>query len=121
MKRLLALAAAASLLAGCGPAAAGPGETFVEAPGPAGPLKGTMLTPPGSPKAPLVLIIPGSGPIDRDGNGAGGIKAASYRLLAEALASNGVASVRIDKRGMFASAAAGDGNHVTMAGYGQDL
>lgn len=95
-------------------------EAYVEASGPLGPLKGTMLSP--AADAPVVLIIPGSGPTDRDGNSPLGIKAASYRLLAEALAERGVASVRIDKRGMFASAAAvPDGNAVTIADYAADV
>ena len=49
-----------------------------------------------------MVIIPGSGPTDRDGNSPQGLKAASYRLLAEELAAKGVSTVRIDKRGMFA-------------------
>jgi pimeloyl-ACP methyl ester carboxylesterase len=100
---------------------AAPLETFVEAQGPTGELKGTMLAPADAAKPPLVLIIPGSGPTDRDGDSPMGVKAASYRLLAAALADEGVASVRIDKRGMFASAGAGDPNHVTMAAYAQDV
>jgi pimeloyl-ACP methyl ester carboxylesterase len=47
---------------------------------------------PGSGAAPVVLIIPGSGPTDRDGNSPWGVKAASYRLLAEALAEKGLAA-----------------------------
>jgi uncharacterized protein len=97
-----------------------PTETFVEAPGPLGALKGTMLSPARG-DVPIVLIIPGSGPTDRDGNNPRGIKAATYRLLAEGLASRGVASVRIDKRGMFASeAAVEDGNAVTIDDYAVD-
>ena len=84
-------------------ARAAPVETFVEAAGPLAPLKGTMLAPSDAPHAPVVLIIPGSGPTDRNGNNSLGVTAAPYRLLAEALAADGVASVRVDKRGMFAS------------------
>ncbi len=70
----------------------------------------------------MVLIIPGSGPTDRDGNNPAGIKAATYRLLAEGLASRGVATLRIDKRDMFASAAATpDANAVTIADYVVDV
>lgn len=94
----------------------------VEAPGPNGALRGTMLSPAATDAAtPLVIIIPGSGPTDRDGNNPLGVRAASYRLLAEALAARGVASVRIDKRGMFGSAAAGDPNGATIAGYAADV
>jgi pimeloyl-ACP methyl ester carboxylesterase len=104
--------------------AAPPGtvETFVEVQGPSGLLKGTMLAPEKLADAPLVLIIPGSGPTDRDGNNPLGVKAAPYRLLAEGLAAQGVASVRIDKRGMFASGGAAlDPNDVTVADYGADV
>ena len=71
--------------------------------------------------APVVLIIPGSGPTDRDGNNPLGVTAAPYRLLAEALAAKGVSSVRIDKRGMFGSkAAVADRNKVTIGDYAAD-
>lgn len=74
---------------------------------PGGLVYGTLLLPPGSGKVPVLLLIAGSGPTDRDGNSpllAGG--PASLRLLAEALAQNGIASVRYDKRGVGASRAA---------------
>ena len=70
--------------------------------------------------APIVLIIPGSGPTDLNGNNPMGVKASSYKLLAEALGAQGVSSVRVDKRGMFSSAAAGDPNEVTLEIYAQD-
>ena len=54
--------------------------------------------------APVVLIIPGSGPTNRDGNSPLGVKASTYKLLAEGLAARGIATIRIDKRGMFGSA-----------------
>ena len=70
----------------------------------------------------MMLIIPGSGPTDRDGNNPLGVKAATYRLLAEGLAERGIGTVRIDKRGMFASAAAvADGNAVTIDDYVADV
>jgi pimeloyl-ACP methyl ester carboxylesterase len=94
----------------------------IEAPGPAGPLKGVLLAPAGRGAPPLVLIIPGSGPTDRDGNSPLGVAAAPYRLLAEALAERGIASARIDKRGMFGSAAAvPDANAVTIRDYVTDV
>ena len=102
--------------------AAPPIETFIEAQGPLAPLKGTLLTPADVRKAPVVLIIPGSGPTDRDGDSLVGLKAAPYRLLAEALAADGIASARIDKRGMFASGAAvKDPNDVTISDYATDV
>jgi pimeloyl-ACP methyl ester carboxylesterase len=83
-------------------------------------LAGTLLQPAGKIRAAMV-IIPGSGPTDRNGNNPAGIKAASYRKLAEALAERGIATVRIDKRGMFGSAAAGDPNTATFADYDADI
>lgn len=96
-------------------------EQFLEAPGPAGSLKATLLHS-GLKSGPVVLIIPGSGPTDRDGNNPFGLKASTYRLLAEGLAARGVTTLRIDKRGMFASAAATpDANAVTIADYADDV
>jgi pimeloyl-ACP methyl ester carboxylesterase len=114
----LALALAIAVAPPTGPAP--PTEATIEASGPQGPLEGTMLTVSG-PGAP-VLIIPGSGPTDRDGNNPLGIRARPYKLLAEALAARGIPSVRIDKRGMFGSArAVADGNAVTIADYAADV
>jgi pimeloyl-ACP methyl ester carboxylesterase len=89
------------------------------APGPQGPLAGTLED--AGKGTPVVLIIPGSGPTDRDGNNPLGVKAAPYRLLAEALAAKGVSSVRIDKRGLFGSKdAVADPNKVTIGEYASD-
>jgi len=86
-----------------------------------GALEGYLLTPAGKAKA-VMLIIPGSGPTDRDGNNPMGIKAAPYRKLAEALVTRGVATLRIDKRGMFGSrAAVADPNAVTIPDYVADI
>ena len=102
-------------------AGSAPVETLVEAPGPTGPLKGTMLAPSAG-NGPVVLIIPGSGPTDRDGNSPAGVLAAPYRLLAEGLVGHGVTTVRIDKRGLAGSAAATpDGNAVTIPDYVADV
>lgn len=117
--RVLAVCATALALA-AGPGVAAPVESAVQAPGPAGPLKGSMLAPMAEP-GPVALIIPGSGPTDRDGNNPLGVKASTYRLLAQELADRGVTSVRIDKRGMFGSAAAAqDPNAVTIGDYAAD-
>lgn len=87
--------------------------------GPEGPLAGTLLD--AGRGAPVVLIIPGSGPTDRDGNSPLGIAAAPYRLLAEGLAERGISTVRADKRGLFGSkAATADPNKVTIAAYAAD-
>lgn len=119
-KRKFGVLAAAALAAG-GPAVGAPAERLVEAQGPSGVLQGTMLAPAGGPRDPVVLIVPGSGPTDRDGNNPMGLKAAPYRLLAQALAERGVTTTRVDKRGMFASAGAVDPNAVTVADYAADV
>ena len=74
---------------------------------PTGRLAGTLLLPSGGGPFPLVVIIAGSGPTDRDGNskllpGANN----SLRYLAEGLAARGIASLRYDKRGIGESAKA---------------
>jgi hypothetical protein len=100
-------------------AAAAVAAVPITAPGPQGPLAGTFED--AGKGAPVVLIIPGSGPTDRDGDNPMGVTAAPYRLLADALAAKGVSSVRIDKRGMFGSkAAVPDPNKVTIADYATD-
>ena len=101
MKSLILAALAAAIALPC--AAQAPVSTEVEI---AGPLKGTLLKPAGVTHPPVVVILPGSGPTDRNGDNPYGVKGATYRLLAEGLAGQGVASIRVDKRGMFASAAA---------------
>lgn len=84
-------------------------------------LEGTWAAPVGKAKAAPVVIIPGSGPTDRDGNNPLGVRAHSLKLLAHALAREGVPSVRVDKRGMFGSAAPGlDPNAVTIPLYAAD-
>jgi pimeloyl-ACP methyl ester carboxylesterase len=111
----------ASLLASAALAAATPVETAIEAPGPLGSLKGSLVMPDGKSRA-SVLIVPGSGPTDRDGNNPMGLRAAPYKLLADGLAGRGIASVRIDKRGMFGSAGAiADANAITIPDYAADV
>lgn len=101
-------------------AAAAVAASPITAPGPKAPLAGTYVD--AGKNAPVVLIIPGSGPTDRDGNNPMGLTAAPYRLLAEALATKGVSTVRIDKRGMFGSkAAVEDPNKVTIGEYTTDV
>lgn len=101
----------------------GADEVIVETSGPQGPLQGAYRTPEGTEEtAPVVVIVPGSGPVDRDGNIAPVVAAGPYRLLAEALTERGIASLRIDKRGLHGSAAAvADPNAVTVADYAGDV
>ena len=117
MKSLTLLAAALAAPLAAAPDNAVPVEVTV--PGPLGPLAGTLVDP--GANAPAILILPGSGPTDRDGNNPFGVAAAPYRLLAEALAAKGIATLRIDKRGGFASKTAiADPNAVTIKDYAED-
>lgn len=117
MKSLL-LAAAAALVT-VTPAMAQTAPVELTAPGPEGALAGTLIDP--DAKAPLIVIIPGSGPTDRDGNNPMGVAGGPYRQLAEALAAKGIATLRADKRGMFGSKAAQpDPFAATIAGYAAD-
>jgi hypothetical protein len=61
-----------------------------------GKLYGSLISVPEKSDAPIVIIIPGSGPTDRNGNSMM-VQANSYRLLAEGLAEEGIASLRYDK------------------------
>ncbi len=70
--------------------------------------------------SPVILIVPGSGPTDRDGNSGLGLKSNAYKHLAEQLLGYNISTIRVDKRGMFGSSAAGDGNAVTVDIYAQD-
>jgi pimeloyl-ACP methyl ester carboxylesterase len=73
---------------------------------PTGTIFGTLTLPAGAPPYPVVLIIAGSGPTDRNGNSGAALHSDAYKQLAEALAKAGTASVRYDKRGVAASFAA---------------
>lgn len=64
---------------------------------------GTLLLPADLEEMPVALIISGSGPTDRNGNNPV-MQNNSLKLLAEALADAGIASLRYDKRGIAASA-----------------
>ncbi len=62
-------------------------------------LDGTLTLPADLRKpVPVVLLIAGSGPTDRDGNSAVGIKPNTFRMLADSLQRVGIAVLRYDKR-----------------------
>jgi pimeloyl-ACP methyl ester carboxylesterase len=71
-----------------------------------GELLGTLTLPGTSSSFPAALIIAGSGPVDRNGN-LPGTPNDSLKLLAHGLAAQGIASLRVDKRGIGSSRAAG--------------
>jgi len=65
-----------------------------------GDLYGTLAMPETTKKVPVVLIIAGSGPTDRNGNNKMGVTCNAYKMLADSLQKAGIASVRYDKRGI---------------------
>jgi uncharacterized protein len=70
-----------------------------------GDIYGTLTTPKGVKSSSMVLFIAGSGPTDRNCNQPG-LKTDAFKMLAGELANKGISSVRYDKRGIAASAAA---------------
>lgn len=86
-----------------------------------GHLRGTIAMPDATTPVPVVLIIAGSGPTDRDGNSVLGISAKPYKLLAHELAKQGIASLRYDKRDIGASTDFGkESSKVTIEDYADD-
>ena len=62
-------------------------------------LHGTLSSPLSSQKT-LCIIVPGSGPTDRDGNNAYGLQSNCYKMLAKSLNDSGFATFCYDKRGV---------------------
>jgi len=86
-----------------------------------GELFGSLLLPKSDNPVPVVLIISGSGPTDRDGNNPDGGRNDSLKRLAWVLAKHNIASVRYDKRGVAASlAATPDERNLTVEAYAAD-
>jgi uncharacterized protein len=73
---------------------------------PKGNINGTLLVPEGKQKLPVVLIIAGSGPTDRNGNQGDLVHTNAYQMIADSLFKKGIASLRYDKRGVGESIAA---------------
>ncbi|WP_372239789.1 alpha/beta hydrolase [Pseudomonas sp. SCB32] len=87
-----------------------------------GVLRGTLLLPQSATPPPVALLVAGSGPTDRDGNNPEGGNNAYLSKLAEALAENGIASVRYDKRGVARSLpAAPREEELSVDGYVADV
>lgn len=117
--RLICFATALFCAIPYAPLTAEPLKSEVEAAVDGGPLRGT-LTLPAAPRD-VVVIVPGSGPTNRDGDNPAGINAGYLRMLAQELAAAQVASIRVDKRGMFGSIGSfGDANAVTFDDYADD-
>ena len=74
-------------------------------------LAGTLTMPNNvAGKLPAIVLIQGSGPTDRDGNQPPALRTDLLRQFAEALALQGFATLRYDKRGMHANAATRPGS-----------
>jgi fermentation-respiration switch protein FrsA (DUF1100 family) len=75
-------------------------ETQVSVKNLAGTISGTLAMPKNvTGKIPVVIIIAGSGPTDRDGNSAKlGLATNAYKMIANELGKSGIASLRYDKR-----------------------
>lgn len=99
MIRLVCVLAAAMLLSPGMTAADAWTEQTVSIDGGPAPLRGTLTMPAGEADVDAALILSGSGPTDRNGNVPGGYNN-SLSLLAHDLAITGIASLRVDKRGI---------------------
>ncbi len=84
-------------------------------------LGGTLTLPRGATaRVPVVVIIAGSGPTDRNGNSMMGIRPNSYAQLAWRLAERGIASLRYDKRGMPGTKGTFDLTKMTLDDFASD-
>lgn len=101
--RLMAIIAAVLLLSGCSKKEEVPAGRFpekeIEVPVKGGTLKGTLMEPSDA-SGTLAIIVAGSGPTDRNGNNPQAGENNSLKMIAEALAEEGVSSFRYDKRGI---------------------
>lgn len=98
-------ACTATSVAGALPMSTSAAESAYDLVTPTGTLFGTVQFPNANGRVPVVLIVAGSGPTDRNGNGPA-LTLNTYLKLATALAERGIASVRYDKRGIARSHAA---------------
>jgi pimeloyl-ACP methyl ester carboxylesterase len=86
-----------------------------------GTLHASLLLPRSSKPVPVALIISGSGATDRDGNNTDAGRTDSLKKLAWALARQGIASVRYDKRGVASGLPlAPDERTLSVEGYVKD-
>ncbi len=84
-------------------------------------LGGTLVIPRGATgRVPVVVIIAGSGPTDRNGNSLMGIRPNSYAQLAWQLAQRGIASLRYDKRAMPGTKGTFDLTKMTLDDFAAD-
>lgn len=70
-------------------------------------IHGTLSASAQHEKTPLVIIIAGSGPTDRNGNSTSGLFTDTYKMISDTLAQHSIACLRYDKRGVAQSYFAG--------------
>jgi dienelactone hydrolase len=88
------------------PAIAKAVEQQVSFPGAGGvTLAGTLELPAGERAGPALVLLAGSGPTDRDGNQPPALVTDLLKQIAAGLADEGIATLRFDKRGMYANKA----------------
>ncbi|MDR3695379.1 DUF3887 domain-containing protein [Mucilaginibacter sp.] len=87
-----------------------------------GQISGTLAMPNSAGgKVPIVLIVGDAGPTDRDGNNEKtGLTANIYKLLAEELGKNGIASLRYDKRNVGQSVSSTKESQLRIDDYSDD-
>jgi len=87
---------------------------------PIGTVYGTLTLPKDKNKVPIVLMIGGSGPTDRNMNQGQALSTNSFAMLAKDLAENGIASVRYDKGGVGKSSKAINPENINLDDYIND-
>jgi pimeloyl-ACP methyl ester carboxylesterase len=98
------------------------GESAFVVKGFAGTIAGTLMMPANaSGKIPVVVIIGGPGPTDRNGNSVKqGLNTNMYKELAEGLSKSGIASVRYDKRMVGESTSSTKEDQLRLEDYAED-
>jgi len=84
-------------------------------------LSGTLAVPAAGGPVPVALIVAGSGPTDRNGNAAQGLRTNTYAQLAWGLAQRGIGSLRYDKRVLPATQGPVDLAKLTFDDFAADL
>ncbi len=84
-------------------------------------LKGTLTVPDGAKNMPVVLLIAGSGPTDRDGNSTlSPQRFDSYKMIADSLKQKNIAVLRYDKRGIGESSTTKSQENTTLNDFVDD-
>lgn len=84
-------------------------------------LQGTLTLPRAGGRTPVAVLVAGSGPTDRDGNSAAGLRPNTYALLAWGLGRRGIASLRYDKRVLPSAQGPVDATAVTLDDFAGDV